>query len=189
VSRSVIDCMQDKNPFTLLSSKEIYKNPWMTVREDLVVRPGGKEGIFGVVDMLPGVSIVCLDADNNIILVREYKYAIGRYSLECVSGGLDEDESVLEAAKREMLEEIGGVSDSWTDLGYIDSFTTVISSKNHIALAQNVSLEKTPHPDEGEVLEIVKMPFKSALEMVSKNEITHGASVAAILRTQLLLNQ
>ncbi len=168
-------------PFTVLSSEEKYKNPWIQVREDRVIRPGGKEGIFGVVTMLPGSSIVAVDNDNNVILIREFKYAVGHETLELVSGGFAAGETALEAAQRELKEETGYVAGKWTALGCIDPFTTVVASPNSIFLAQELSLEDAS-PDEGEMLKIERVPFATALQMVLDGKITHGASCVGILR-------
>ena len=64
----------NKGPYTVTSSKQIYQNPWITVQEDTVIRPDGKEGIFTTVDNGTGVSVVALDKENNIYLVKEYFY-------------------------------------------------------------------------------------------------------------------
>ncbi len=181
--------MEEINPFKLKTTKVVYENPWMKVHEDAVVRPGGKDGIFGVVDMRDGVTVIALDKENNVYLTREYAYAVARHSLECISGGIDKGETVLETAQRELQEEIGGVSKDWIDLGNIDPFTSVIKSVNHLYLAKNVVVEYVQNTDEGEVIEVIKMPFSEVYAKVRTGEITHGASVVAILKTHVLLNQ
>jgi 8-oxo-dGTP pyrophosphatase MutT (NUDIX family) len=93
------------NPFKLISTRKIYGNPWISVREDVVMRPGGKEGIFGIVTMKDGVTIIAVDHENNIITTNEFAYAMDNHSFEVVSGGIDSDESPLECAKRELKEE------------------------------------------------------------------------------------
>jgi hypothetical protein len=58
------------NPFKLLSTNTVYKNPWISVREDKVIRPGGKEGIFGIIEMIPGSSVLPVDNTGNVLLVK-----------------------------------------------------------------------------------------------------------------------
>lgn len=181
--------MPDKNPFKLTSSKVVYQNPWISVREDTVVRPGGKDGIFGIVDMKDGVTVVALDSEEYIYLTHEYSYAVGEHTLECISGGMDEREEVIDTAKRELQEETGGVSEEWIDLGNIVPFTSVIKSTNHVYLAKNVVLAHTQSTDEGEVIDVIRMPFREAYEKVCTGEIIHGASVVGILKTYILLKQ
>ena len=92
-----------KGPYTLLSSKSIYKNSWIEVKEDTVLRPDGKEGIFGTVEYGIGVSIIALDVQHNIYLIREYDYILEEYGIKTPSGGVDGKEPIVEAAKRELI--------------------------------------------------------------------------------------
>ena len=78
------------NPFTRISTKKVYENPWLSVREDSVIRPGGKQGIFGIITMKAGVTVIAIDEENNVITTNEFAYAIDKHSLEVVSGGIDE---------------------------------------------------------------------------------------------------
>jgi 8-oxo-dGTP pyrophosphatase MutT (NUDIX family) len=176
------------NPFRLISTELKYKNPWISVREDLVVRPGGTEGIFGIVDMKDGVTVIAIDTEKNVYLTQEYAYAVWYESLEAISGGIDGDEDMLESAKRELAEEIGVTSDKWTYLGFVDPFTSVIKSRNHIFLAENLHYWKA-HPDDGEVIKTIKIPFTNALELVYSGQISHAASVVWLLRSKdIILN-
>lgn len=159
------------------------------MREDDVIRPGGKDGIFGVVEMVAGVTVLALTPDKNALLAREYKYAVARDTTECISGAIDGDETPLEAVKRELKEELGAESDNWTNLGTLDPFTTLIACPNYIYLAENIRVSAEQQTDEGEIIKIEQVPFDKVVEMVSKSEITHGASVAAILKARLVLNR
>lgn len=173
-------------PFTVISSRVIYKSQWLQLREDHVVRPGGAVGAFGVITMREGASILPVDADGHVYLVKEFKYGIGRYSLEVISGGLDGRETPIEAAKRELAEEAQLVADEWTHLGCVHPFTTVVESPNHIFLARGLRYGDG-QPDDGEQLSLVHLPFKKALDMVMDGEIIHAASCVVILKAARLL--
>lgn len=175
-----------KGPYQVLNSRSVYQNPWISVREDSVIRPGGKEGYFGVIEMKAGSSVLALTDQNAVYLVKEYKYGIERDSIELMSGALEESESPLEAAKRELKEELGLEAQQWIDLGVVDPFTTVVHSPNYMFLAIGVT-EVEQHPDEGEVLEIVKVPFPEVVDMVMRSEITHAASCVLILKADRYL--
>mgnify|MGYP003395509010 CR=1 FL=1 len=77
--------MQSHGPWQIKSGEVKYKNPWISVREDQVIRPDGKDRIFGIVEMLAGVSVLALDNDQNAHITREFRYGIGRESIELVS--------------------------------------------------------------------------------------------------------
>ncbi len=176
-----------ENPYQRLNSREIYANRWIQLREDDVIRPGGESGKFGVVTMRSGSSVLAVNKDQEVYLVKEYKYAVGRDSIEVISGAIEDGEPPLTAAKRELLEEAGLESGRWLDLGHVDPFTTVIRSPNYLFLALDV-VEGESRPDAGEVLEVMKMPFAKALEMVMKGEITHAASCVLLLKAAIILN-
>jgi hypothetical protein len=74
------------NPFVITETHEVYRNKWITVREDKVIRPGGQPGIFGVVQMVVGASVLPVTERQTVWLVREYKYAIERPSRGCNAG-------------------------------------------------------------------------------------------------------
>lgn len=173
--------MKKQRPFKLISSREIYKNPWIRVREDAVIRPDGKQGIFGVIEMKAGSSVLALTDDNQVYLVKEYKYGIERHSTELMSGALENQESPLAAAKRELKEELGLKASRWIYLGVVNPFTTAVHSPNYLFLALGIKT-KDPSPDAGEILQIIKVPFQKAVDMVLYGKITHAASCVLILK-------
>ena len=177
-----------KNPFILQSTKVVYANPWIKVREDKVTRPDGSNGIFGIVDMIPGSSILPIDENNYVYLSQEYKYAVGRNTIEVFSGGIEQGEEPIDAAKRELEEELGMTSKNWQNLSCVDPFTTVISSPNHMFIAKNLQ-KGVQKLDAGENIKVIHMPFAKALDMVINGEITHAASCTLILKAAQLQNK
>lgn len=175
-------------PYTVLSSRARYQNPWMRVREDRVIRPGGAEGLFGVVEMVGGSSVLAIDDEEDAYLVREYKYAAARDSLEVVSGAIDEGETPLAAAQRELREEAGLIAAEWQELGTVDPFTTAIRCTNHLFLAKALA-PTVADPDDGEEIAVVRVPFAAALQMVLAGEITHASSCILILRAARILGR
>jgi ADP-ribose pyrophosphatase len=172
----------DVGPYRVLNSRDIYRNRWLSVREDSVIRPGGTEGLFGVVRMKPGSSVLAMTEHQEVFLVREFKYGVARETLELISGALEHGECPLDAAKRELREEVGLAAAEWVDLGDVDPFTTVIQSPNYMFLALGLS-ELGQLLDEGEILQPVRVPFHRLVEMVRNSEVTHAASCVAVLKT------
>lgn len=138
--------------------------------------------------MKAGSSVLALTEHNEVYLVKEYKYGIERDSTEVMSGALEAEETPLEAAKRELREELGLEAIEWVDLGVVDPFTTVVRSPNYLFLAMGVK-EGEKSPDEGEVLEIIRVPFLEAVDMAMRSEITHSASCVLILKVDKYLRQ
>lgn len=179
--------MQQHGPWKIKTRETKYKNPWIEVLEDQVINPDGKPGIYGTVVMKPGVSILALDEKNNAYLISEFHYALGKDSIEVVSGGMDGDEIPLQAAKRELKEESGIEAKEWVDLGRIDPFTSAIDSPAYLFLARGLTFgERTL--EGSEVINIIKIPFDKAIHMVMESEITHGPSCVLILKAKKFLN-
>ena len=177
-------------PYTILHSRPIYENPWIKVREDRVSHRGEVESVFGVVTMKPGVTVLPLEENGDVYLVREFKYALGDYSLEAISGGLESGETPDHAGIRELAEECGLAAAEWVDMGLVNPFTTIIHAANYLFLARGLSQDRRlREPEPGEDLEVVKMPFEDALYAVLRGQITHGASCALILKTKLFLER
>jgi len=174
--------MKSNGPWQIKSSEEKYKNPWIKVHEDQVIRPDGKNGIFGVVEMVPGISVLPLDDNGYVYLTKEFHYATEQEGIEVVSGAIEQGESALTAAKRELKEELGIEADEWTDLGNVNPFTNVVKSPAQIFLARGLHfLDK--NPDATEKISTVKIEFEEAIQMVMDSRITHGPSCVLILKT------
>jgi ADP-ribose pyrophosphatase len=161
--------MKNRGPFKVKSSKIVYKNPWIEVKEDQVIRPDGTEGVFGTVDYNPGVSIVALTKNNQKYLVKEYDYVLDQIGVKLPTGGVDEGESPIQSAKRELLEESGCISDEWVELGYIQPFTTIIKSPMILFLARNVT-EQLNQPQD-KLLQKIVVSFEDAYQMVMQSKI------------------
>ena len=116
-----------------------------------------------------------------LFLTKEFRYAIGKESIEVVSGGIDKNEKPLEAAKRELKEEMAISAKRWTDLGVVHPFTSMVESAAYLFLAQDLSFSQA-NPEETELIEVVKIPLKKAVEMVYNGTIQHAQSCVCILK-------
>ena len=109
--------MRTENPWKTLESRLVYSNPWISVREDQVIRPDGQNGIYSVVETRIATGVVALTPERDVYLVGQYRYPTEMYSWEIIQGGADEDEEPLAACKRELQEEAGLIAKDWTPLG------------------------------------------------------------------------
>jgi ADP-ribose pyrophosphatase len=175
-------------PYEILMSHPVYENAWLKLREDRVKHRNGQESTFGIVSTKPGVTVLPMDEDGTVSLVREFKYALGDTTLEAVSGAIESGETPEQAGLREIGEEVGLVAAEWVDMGVINPFTTLVHSPNHMFLARKLSPIRRS-PQAGEQIEVVRMPFDDALQAVLRGQITHGASVAVILKTEIFVKR
>mgnify|MGYP000775525028 FL=1 len=99
-----------------LESREVYRGRILRVREDKVRLPNGKEGVREVVEHPGGVGILALDGDD-VLLVKQYRYAFSRVLTEIPAGKREPGEDPFVTAQRELKEEIEATAEAWTDLG------------------------------------------------------------------------
>ncbi len=178
--------IENRNPWKTVSSKEVYKNAWIRVREDQVIRPDGKPGIYGVVEFPGSAGIVALNDKKEIALVGQWRYTLNRYSWEIPTGAIDKGESPLEAAKRELHEESGLSAKQWKTLGTMDTSNGVTNEVAHLFLATDLT-QGANAPEAVEDFAFQWIPFERAVDMVLKNEITESLSIATILRANASL--
>lgn len=173
--------MREHGPWQICSTREAYRDPWLAVTVDDVIRPDRKPGTYSVVHLRPGVCVIAVDDDGTVHLTEEFRYAIGRPSVEGVCGGIEDGEDPLAAARRELREELGIDAAAWTPLGIIDPFTSMVRAPVHLFLAERLTFGR-PHRDGTERVRPVRMLLADAAVAVSDGRITHGPSCVAILQ-------
>jgi ADP-ribose pyrophosphatase len=177
--------MIERGPWKVVQSREVYRDPWIGVRVDDVIRPDGKPGIHSIIDIKPGVCVLAMDADGSVYLTEEFHYAVGRVTLEAVSGGIEAGETPLDTAQRELREELGIVAGKWTELGVVDPFTANVVSPTRLFLAQELTFAETKH--EGtELIRSVRVPLIEAMRMLEDGRITHGPTCVLLLKAYLM---
>lgn len=176
------------NPWTTLRSKQIYDNPWISVREDQVIKPSGDEGIYGVVSFKNlAIGIVPLDEQGHTWLVGQYRYTLAEYSWEIPLGGGKLAVDPLESARRELKEETGLVAQRWRQILTIHTSNSVTDEKGFVYLAEELS-QHDPEFDDTEVLQIRRLPLAEAVDMVLRGQITDSISVAGLLAASRLIS-
>lgn len=170
-----------KNPWKTLESREIYKNNWIRLREDKVITPGGTEGIYSVVELKPAIGIVPITENLETYLVGQYRYTLNVYSWEIPEGGGHFNESTLKGAQRELLEETGLVAAKWTFLNTMHTSNSVTDETAYLYLAEELTMRQA-QPDITEMLQVKKLPFKEAWQMVQNTEIQDAMAIIGITR-------
>jgi 8-oxo-dGTP pyrophosphatase MutT (NUDIX family) len=167
------------------SSRVAYENSWIKVSHEEVTSPKNSDGIYGVIHFKNiAIGVVAIDHEGNTWLVKQSRYALNQYTWEIPEGGCPQHESPLDAAKRELEEEVGLLAGDWQELMHMHLSNSVTDEFCVVFVARNLSfgiqaLEAT------EDIEIRKLPLVDAVEMVKRGEITDAISVAAFLRLAL----
>ena len=181
--------MEENNPWTTLDSRKIYENNWIGLTEHQVINPAGGKGIYGEVHFKNlAIGILPLDKNLNTWLVGQYRFPLNAYSWEIPEGGGPLHLDPLDSAKRELLEETGLSAGNWQEIQRLHLSNSVSNELAIVYIATDLTMGEA-EPEETEQLTIRKLTFEEAYQMVMRGEITDSISVAAILKTQILILQ
>lgn len=173
-------------PWQIVARHEIYRDPWVELDRDDVIRPDGAAGTHAVVRLKPGVSVLPIDDSGTVYLTEEFHYAVGRTTIEAVSGGIEAGEEPLVSARRELEEELGITADQWLDLGLCDPFTSVVVSPTRLFLARGLTFGAA-NLEGTERIRCQAVSLSEAVQMVLDSQITHAPSCVLILKAYYVL--
>ena len=166
-----------------ISSREVYRNPWTSVREDVIERANGQRGIYGVIDKDPACIVVALDAAPEgefVYLIEQFRYTVGGRHWEFPQGGWELAEVVPEElARGELREETGLTAERMTQLGTLQIAYGVMNQKHYVFLAEGLAMgEADPDAEESDL--VVRRVSVGELEaMILDGTIVDNCSVAA----------
>ncbi len=172
-----------------VSQNYIFKGKIINLRQDIACLPNGNNATREVIEHPGGVSVVAINDNDEIIMVRQFRYPYMENVLEIPAGKRDsKDENTLDCAIRELKEETGATAKSFISLGEIYPTPGYCSEIIYIYLANELEFGECC-PDEDEFLETVKIKFDKAVEMVINNEIKDAKTAVGILRAKAILNR
>jgi ADP-ribose pyrophosphatase len=173
-------------PWTTLSTRPVYQNPWTKVREDIAKLPNGKTTIYGVIECTDCVGVLPFVDDEHVVMVRQYRYVFGEaHRWEMPTGGVKPGETPEAAARRELREEAGYDAG---DLRHVSSYFTsksIMREIGHLYIGRQLTQVKAV-PDETEFLEIGILPFAHVLQMVLDSDIRDSMTIIAVLHAARL---
>ena len=170
-----------------LSTREVYRNHWLSVREDAIERPNGTHGIYGVVDKHDCAAILPIDGDH-IWLVEQYRYPIGERALELPQGGWEaEIDNPEELARGELREETGLVAGRMTALPWMWIAYGFARQRQHIYIAEDLTLGPHQRDYEEADMQVVRLPITQFEEKLRTGKIRDVCTIAAWGSYQLWL--
>lgn len=164
----------------------VYDGVIVNVDLDRVSLPNGRTAKREIVQHPGGVAVLPLNEDGTVTVVRQYRYAFASVLTEIPAGKLDPGEDPETGALRELKEEIGAQVGELTGLGCIYPSPGFCQEVLYLYLARDLTYGECC-PDEDEFLEVARVPFADLLEQVMAGEIRDGKTVAAVLKTKVLL--
>jgi 8-oxo-dGTP pyrophosphatase MutT (NUDIX family) len=147
-------------PWRLLESTYTYQDRWLTLRSDSVRLPNGNTlSPYHVIEIGDWVNVVAITASGQVLLVEQYRHAVGRVMLEIPAGHVDPEEGLEAAARRELLEETGYGGGLWHALGALHPAASRFTNQVHAFLAVGVSRLAQPVEEESENLRLRETPW------------------------------
>ena len=172
-----------------IASTQVFDGKVLDVRKDDVVLPDGKTAFREYCKHIGAVCVLPLTEDNEVVCVRQYRYAHSRVMLEIPAGKLDSHgEDFIEATLRELREETGATCQSLEFIGDIIPSPAILTEVIHMYLARGLSFGDTDFDDD-EFIEIVKIPIKKLVDMIMNGEIRDAKTQTAVLKVYYILQQ
>jgi ADP-ribose pyrophosphatase len=167
-------------PIVQLSTREVYRNEWIHVREDVVRFANGHEGIYGVVTTPGAVGVLPFLDDDHVALIRQFRYVAGRPTWEMPTGAPNAGETIEETARRELAEEAGLQAGRLEHVATIHTSKSVVDEQADLFIARD--LVRVDHsPDITEQLDVGVFRFDEVVAMVERSEIVDSMTVVAVL--------
>lgn len=179
----------EHNPWETKTTETVFKSAWIEVEKHDVINPSGNPGLYGLVRFKNiAIGVVPLDNEYNTWLVGQWRYPINAYSWEIPEGGGPLEIDPLESAKRELKEETGIIAEEFTELIRLYLSNSATDELAIVFVAKKLHFESA-EPEDTELLQIKKININEAYKWVMEGKITDAISVAAILKTHLLIQQ
>ena len=169
-----------------LSTSDIFNGKILHVIHDEVELEDGSRSMREVVRHPGGVCVAALDSEDNLLFVRQFRYPYSEVVLELPAGKLEKGSTPLENGKRELLAETGAVGFNYISLGQVYPSPGYTDEIIHL-YACRVKEQSENRPDEGEFLNVEKIPLKKAAEMVLNNQVFDAKTQIAVLKTAMLI--
>ena len=165
---------------TMLASSSVYCGSFFEVFRDEIRRPDGKTGVREYIRHPGAVMMVPLLDEHTVILIRQFRYPVGRHFIEIPAGKMEPGEAPLATAKRELIEECGYEAASWQHLTTLHPCIGYSDERIELYLARELR-HVGSGPDDGEFLEVLPTPIDQALEWVMQGKITEVKAIIGLM--------
>ena len=171
-----------------VSQETVYEGIIVNIRQDKARLTDGRITGREVIEHPGGVAVFALDEEERVILVRQFRYPVGEVVLELPGGKLEKGEDPRDSGLRELEEETGLRPGTFLPMGCSFSSPGILEERIHLFFAKDL-VQGPSHPDDGEFLEIVRVPYTELMDMVRRGEIHDSKTLAGILKASLLMEK
>ena len=178
-----MDYIPKENAWKVLRSEYLIKRPWLTARRDELELPDGRiVPEYYVLEYPDWVNVIAITKDGQFVMERQYRHALGCTCYELPCGVMEEDETPLEAAKRELAEETGFGNGEWKELMTLSANPSTMTNLTHCFLATGVERISEQHLDPTEELSVHLLSREEVLSLLRNNEMMQSLMVAPLLK-------
>ena len=163
-----------------LGRNYIYQNPWCAFRVDEVELPDGSIIEYGVLESGGFAAVVPVTDEGRLVLVRQWRQPLGRFTLELPCGAVDAGEDPREAAERELREETGYRADELRSLNAVHTSTGRTTEICYLFQCRAGPEAAGSRPEPTEFIEVVELAFEEVVERISRGQITDAATVLGV---------
>jgi len=163
--------------YKTLSSELVFQTPFFEINQENYIRHDGEEKTYWLLHREPSVFIIPVSNNQEIYMVKQFRYPTKRWSLELPAGGTDGEDS-LEAAKRELWEETGLKAKRWLNLGDFQVAPGLSTNIGHIWMARDLEMTTGHRQEEEGIVECVKLSVPEIKERILDGRISDGPSLA-----------
>ena len=167
------------NKWKIKSQNIVFSQRLFKVKKQEILLPNGEKREYSIVERRPISVIFPVSGKLELYLISQFRYLFDEKILEAAAGHIDEGETPLEAAKRELKEETGLMASNWSEILEVETSASVIKSIVHIFLARGVMFGK-PNPEEGEEIKLVKISIENAIKKITDGEIKTAATIIGV---------
>ena len=171
----------------MVSQETVYEGVIVNVRRDKARLMDGRITNREVVEHPGGVAVFAMDDQGRVALVRQYRYPMGEETLELPAGKLEPGEDPRDSGVRELAEETGLVPGTFEDMGCLYSSPGILAERIYLYFAKDLTQGPT-HPDDGEFVETVWLPYQDLVDKARRGEIKDGKTLVGILKASFLLD-
>ena len=167
----------------ILSSEYLIKRPWLTARRDIVELPDGRiNKEYYVLEYPTWINVTAITKEGQMVLVRQYRHALGQTNFEIVAGVVEQGEIPINAAKRELLEEAGYGGGEWRELAVISANPSTTTNLTHCFLATGVEKVSGQHLDATEDIEVYLFSQENVKEMIRRGDFVQSLMLVPLLK-------
>lgn len=175
--------MSEERKWKILSSEYLFRRPWLTVRRDQVELPDGRVNPeFYVLEYPDWVNVIAITGDGKFVMERQYRHGLGRTCYEIAAGVIEEGETPLQAAQRELMEETGYEGGTWEETLSLSGNSSTTNNISHCFVARGVRRTGGQHLDSTEDLEVVLLDKDEVWDLLIHDQIKQALMAAPLWR-------